>query len=111
MKPANPTPRVLLKLSGEQFAGNLEYGIDPAFVNRLAKELAETVAVTGAQIAIVVGGGNIARGVTVAKSGIRRATGDYMGMMATVINGMALVDILEANGVPARLLTRLRADA
>jgi len=109
---SNPTPykRVLLKLSGEQFAGDREYGIDPNFVNRLAQELAETIEATGVQLAVVVGGGNIMRGASVAKSGIERATGDYMGMLATLINGVALVDILKANGVPARLQTRLRVD-
>jgi uridylate kinase len=104
-------PRVLLKLSGEQFAGDREYGVDPQFVNRLAKELAETVEATGVQLAIIVGGGNIMRGASVAKSGIERASGDYMGMLATLINGIALVDILEDNGVRARLQTRLRVDA
>jgi uridylate kinase len=110
MKPTD-TPRILLKLSGEQFAGGREYGIDPQFVARLAKELAETIAATGVQLAIIVGGGNIMRGATVAKSGIERANGDYMGMLATIINGIALVDILEQNGVPARLQTRLRVDS
>ncbi len=102
--------RVLLKLSGEQFAGDREYGVDPIFVNKLAQELAETIAATNVQLAIIVGGGNIMRGASVAKSGIERATGDYMGMLATLINGMALVDILKANGVPARLQTRVRSD-
>jgi uridylate kinase len=106
----NP-PRVLLKLSGEQFAGSREYGVDPEFTDRLAKELAETQKATGVQLAIIVGGGNIMRGASVAKSGIERASGDYMGMLATLINGVALVDILEANGVAARLQTRLRVDA
>jgi uridylate kinase len=110
MKPDASRPRVLLKLSGEQFAGSRSYGIDPAFVAHLAQELAETIAATGVQLAIIVGGGNIMRGASVAKSGIERATGDYMGMLATLINAMALVDILETNGVPARLQTRLRAD-
>jgi uridylate kinase len=105
------TPRVLLKLSGEQFAGNREYGVDPAFIDNLANELAETISDTGAQIAIIVGGGNIMRGASVSKSGIERASGDYMGMLATIINGIALVDILEKNGVPSRLQTRLRCDA
>src|SRR4051812_44489816 len=103
--------RVLLKLSGEQFAGDREYGVDPVFVDRLAKELAETIEATGVQLAIIVGGGNIMHGASVAKSGIERATGDYMGMLATLINDMALVDILEENNVPARLQTRLRADS
>jgi uridylate kinase len=109
-KPATP-PRVLLKLSGEQFAGDRGYGVDPAFVNRLAGELAETIAATGVQLSIIVGGGNIMRGASVAKSGIERASGDYMGMLATIINGIALVDILEQNGVSARLQTRLRVDS
>jgi uridylate kinase len=97
-------------LSGEQFAGDREYGVDPNFVDRLAQELAETIKATGAQLAIIVGGGNIMRGASIAKSGIERASGDYMGMLATIINGIALVDILEKNGVPARLTTRLRVD-
>jgi uridylate kinase len=103
--------RVLLKLSGEQFAGDRDYGVDPEFIDRLAKELAETLQATKAQLVIVVGGGNIMRGASVAKSGIERASGDYMGMLATIINGIALVDILERNGVAARLQTRLRVDA
>ncbi len=111
MSTENHPPRVLLKLSGEQFAGDREYGVDPEFIKRLAIELAETIAATGAQLAIIVGGGNIMRGASVAKSGIERATGDSMGMLATLINGMALVDILEDNGVPARLQTRVRADS
>src|SRR3954469_12761756 len=103
MQPPHPYRRVLLKLSGEQFAGSKEFGLDPEFIDRLAKELAETVAATGVQLAIIVGGGNIMRGATVEGSGIELATGHYMGMLATLINGMALVDILEENNVPARL--------
>lgn len=110
MSTPHPYQRVLLKLSGEQFAGDRGSGIDPVFVNTLAREIAATIEATGVQLAIIVGGGNIMRGASVAKSGIERATGDYMGMLATLINGMALVDILEANGVPARLQTRVRAD-
>jgi uridylate kinase len=111
MRPPSSPSRVLLKLSGEQFAGEREYGIDPKFVDRLAKELAETLSATGAQIVIIVGAGNIMRGASIAKSGIERATGDYMGMLGTIINAMALVDILEQNGVAARLQTRLRVDS
>jgi uridylate kinase len=103
-------PRVLLKLSGEQFAGDRDYGVDPEFIHRLAKEIAETVKATGVELVIIVGGGNIMRGASVAKSGIERASGDYMGMLATIINAVALVDILENNGVAARLQTRLRVD-
>lgn len=110
MKPPKTT-RVLLKLSGEQFAGDRQYGVDPQFVARLTKELAETIEATHVQLAIIVGGGNIMRGASVASSGIERATGDYMGMLATVINGMALVDIMEQQGHPARLQTRLRMES
>jgi uridylate kinase len=106
-----PYKRVLLKLSGEQFAGDREYGVNPEFINRLAKELAGTIQATGAQLVIVVGGGNIMRGAAVAKNGVERATGDYMGMLATVINGLALSDILEQNQVPTRLQTRLRIES
>src|SRR5471032_1732103 len=102
--------RVLLKLSGEQFAGDRGYGIDPEFVARLSKEVAETVSATNIQLVVVVGGGNIMRGASVAKSGIELATGHYMGMLAGILNGMAFVDIMEDNGVPARLQTRLRVD-
>ncbi|MBW3538281.1 UMP kinase [Candidatus Parcubacteria bacterium] len=103
--------RVLLKLSGEQFAGAREHGIDPLFIAALAKELAEVVSDTGAEVAIVVGGGNFMRGASIAAHGIERTTGDYMGMLATIINGMAMVDVLERGGQPARLQTRLRTDS
>lgn len=106
-----PIKRVLLKLSGEQFAGNREHGIDPEFLNNLAKELKEAATATGVQIAMVVGGGNFMRGASIAAHGIERATGDYMGMLATVINGMAMVDVLEQNGQPARLQSRLRIES
>jgi uridylate kinase len=101
--------RILLKLSGEQFAGKNSFGIDTDFLLDLAKELHEVVAETKAQIVIVVGGGNFLRGATLSKNEveIERATADYMGMLATIMNGMALVDILEYFGQPARLQTRL----
>jgi len=103
--------RVLLKLSGEQFAGSRDYGIDAEFVNNISHELKDLISETGVQLAIIVGGGNIMRGASVADHGVERATGDYMGMLATIINGMALVDTLEANGQPARLQTRLRVES
>lgn len=103
--------RILLKLSGEQFSGERESGIDVAFVKTLAEELKDLVAATGAQLAIVVGGGNFMRGAKIADRGIERTTGDYMGMLATIMNGMALVDILEKAGQPARLQTRLYANS
>jgi uridylate kinase len=99
--------RIMLKLSGEQFAGSRESGIDPAFINKLAEEIREVTTSTGAQIAIVVGGGNFMRGAKIAGKGIERTTGDYMGMLATIMNGMAMVDLLEQAGQPARLQSRL----
>ncbi|HCM52081.1 TPA: UMP kinase [Candidatus Saccharibacteria bacterium] len=102
--------RVLLKLSGEQFAGGREHGIDPNFVNNLAKELKSVIDKTKAEIAIVVGAGNFMRGASIAGHGVDRSTGDYMGMLATVINGMALVEALETNDQVARLLSKLRVE-
>ena len=97
--------RVLLKLSGEQLAGR-EGGIDPDFVAWLAAEIKKATE-TGVEMAIVVGGGNWLRGATFARDGIERATADYMGMLATVMNGMALVDSLEHFGQPCRLQTNV----
>jgi len=102
--------RVLLKLSGEQFAGGQSFGISSDFINELAKDI-KAIADLGVQVAVVVGGGNFMRGADISKNGVERATGDYMGMLATVLNGMALVDTLEAGGQPARLQTRLRVDS
>lgn len=98
--------RVLLKLSGEALMGNLGYGIDPTVVQEIAAEVAEVVA-SGVQIAIVVGGGNIFRGVKAASAGMDRATGDYIGMIATVMNAMTLQDSLERIGVPTRVQTAI----
>ncbi len=95
--------RVILKLSGEAFADpKLGYGIDPEAVRRVASETAEAHA-TGVQIAVVVGGGNIFRGVSSAAKGMDPASADYMGMLATVINALALRDALEKQGVPTRV--------
>ncbi len=98
--------RVLLKLSGEALMGNLGYGIDPQTVQEIAQEVAE-VAATGVQMAIVVGGGNIFRGVKAAAGGMDRATADYIGMIATVMNAMTLQDSLEQIGVPTRVQTAI----
>lgn len=98
--------RVLLKLSGEQLAGDDGGGINPDFVGWLASEI-KKVTETGIQVAIVVGGGNFLRGATFAGHGIDRATADYMGMMATVMNGLALKDMLEHHGQPTRVQTNL----
>lgn len=103
--------RVLLKLSGEQFEGSRDHGIDPEFVTKLAKELKEVKDETGTEISVIVGGGNFMRGASIAAHGVERVTGDYMGMLATVLNGMALVDILEQQDQPARLQTRVRTDS
>ncbi|MEY2423608.1 MAG: uridylate kinase [Acidimicrobiaceae bacterium] len=95
--------RVLLKLSGEAFAGDEGYGIDGKVVEQLASEIVEVRAELGIQIAIVVGGGNIWRGMTGASAGMDRAQADYMGMLATVINSLALQDVLERMGQPTRV--------
>lgn len=94
--------RVLLKLSGEALMGSLGYGIDPGVVQDIAQEVADVVK-SGVQVAIVVGGGNIFRGVKAASAGMDRATADYVGMIATVMNAMTLQDALEQIGVPTRV--------
>jgi uridylate kinase len=94
--------RVLLKLSGEALMGNLGYGIDPTVVAEIAQEVAD-VANSGVQVAIVVGGGNIFRGIKASAAGMDRATADYIGMIATVMNAMTLQDALERIGIPNRL--------
>ncbi|MBC6424086.1 MAG: UMP kinase [Hormoscilla sp. SP5CHS1] len=98
--------RVLLKLSGEALMGSLDYGIDPVVVQKVASEVAEVVA-SGVQVAIVVGGGNIFRGIQAAASGMDRATADYIGMLATVMNAMTLQDALEQMQVPTRVQTAI----
>jgi uridylate kinase len=94
--------RVLLKLSGEALMGELGYGIDPKVVSEIAQEIAEVVN-SGVQIAVVVGGGNIFRGVKASAAGMDRATADYIGMIATVMNAMTLQDALERIGIPTRV--------
>jgi uridylate kinase len=101
-----PYQRVLLKLSGEALMGDLAYGIDPAIVDAIAQEIAE-VTEHGIQLAIVVGGGNIFRGVKGASAGMDRATADYIGMIATVMNAMTLQDALERVDVPTRVQTAI----
>jgi uridylate kinase len=95
--------RVLLKLSGEAFAGDEGYGIDGKVVEQLASEIVEVRADLGVETAVVVGGGNIWRGMTGASAGMDRAQADYMGMLATVINSLALQDVLERLGQPTRV--------
>lgn len=98
--------RILLKLSGEALLGDEDYGIDPAVIGRIASEIKE-VLYTGVQIAIVIGGGNIFRGAGLAQSGIDRVTGDHMGMLATLMNSLALQDAMERVGVDARVMSAI----
>jgi uridylate kinase len=102
--------RILLKLSGEALMGDQTYGIDPAVATRIAQDIAEIQAL-GVQTAVVIGGGNIFRGLAASARGMDRSTGDYMGMLATVINALALQDALEHNGVPTRVLTAIEMRA
>ncbi len=102
--------RILLKLSGEALMGDLNYGIDPKRLDEYAEEILR-IHEKGVQIAIVIGGGNIFRGVSGASNGMDRVQGDYMGMLATVINGMALQGALESKGMLTRLQTALKIEA
>ena len=103
---ANTYKRVLLKLSGEALMGDLAYGIDSAIVQSIADEITQIVQ-NGIQIAIVVGGGNIFRGIKGASAGMDRATADYVGMLATVMNAMTLQDAIEQKGIPTRVQTAI----
>jgi len=98
--------RLLLKLSGEALGGESGTGISPAVLSGIAEEIREVHAL-GVQIAIVIGGGNVIRGMTAANQGMDRANADYMGMLASVINAMALQDALERAGLPTRMLTAI----
>ncbi len=99
--------RILLKLSGEALLGDRAYGVDPAFCAFVANQVAE-VHRLGVQIGIVVGGGNIFRGLAAAAKGMDRATGDYIGMLATVMNGLALQDAIERAGLPTRVMSAIQ---
>src|SRR6202046_4282719 len=101
--------RVLLKLSGESLMGERNFGIDPKMLEQYAKEI-KMITNIGVQVAIVIGGGNIYRGMNEAETGIERAQGDYMGMLATVINGMALQSALEGAGVYTRLMSAIKME-
>ncbi|WP_323757314.1 UMP kinase [Roseivirga sp.] len=102
--------RILLKLSGEALMGNQQYGIDPVRINQYAKEIKE-IHESGVEVAIVIGGGNIYRGVQAEASGIDRVQGDYMGMLATVINAMAIQSTLENHGLYTRLMSGIKMEA
>jgi uridylate kinase len=101
--------RILLKLSGESLVGENSFGIDPSMVNRYAREI-KSVVDLGVEVAIVIGGGNIYRGMNESETGIERAHGDYMGMLATVINGMAIQAMLEKQGMYTRLLSAIKME-
>ena len=101
--------RILLKISGEMLAGSQSYGIHPEILTNLAKEIAEVVRME-VEVALVIGGGNIFRGIAASASGMERASADYMGMLGTVINALAVQDLLEHKGVDNRVLTAIRMD-
>jgi uridylate kinase len=103
---APPFRRVLLKLSGEALMGTAEFGLDAPTVDALAKELVGVQA-SGVELALVIGGGNVYRGMKAAAAGMDRATGDYMGMLATVFNSLAVQEALERNGADTRVLSAL----
>lgn len=100
--------RVLLKFSGEQLSGKFEVGIDPELVGYLAEEV-KNVVEAGCQVIIIAGGGNMVRGAEIAKHGIKRVTGDHMGMLSGLINSMAITDIFEAHDIPTRCLSNVFA--
>jgi uridylate kinase len=99
--------RVLVKLSGEALLGNSDYGVDPAVLKRIAAELYDIIE-TGVQVAVVLGGGNIFRGAGLARAGMARVAADHMGMLATVMNSLAMQDALESLGMHARVMSAIR---
>ncbi len=101
--------RVLLKLSGEALMGNLDFGIDDKVLNRVAAEVVEVIK-SGVQVALVIGGGNIFRGEGLVQAGINRVAGDHMGMLATVMNSLAMQDAIEKQGVSCRVLSAISID-
>ena len=114
-KPSKPVSshvynRVMLKISGESLMGRLPYGIDPEMVGTVAQQVKDVVA-TGVEVCLVIGGGNIFRGMSGAAAGMERATGDYMGMLATVMNALAMQNALEQIDVPVRIQSALTISA
>lgn len=111
METARPAhERILLKLSGEALMGNMDYGIDPDYIRGLATEV-KAVSDIGVEVALVIGGGNIFRGAGLAQGGMDRVTGDHMGMLATVINCLAMQDALEAQGAYCRVMSALEINS
>ena len=98
--------RILLKLSGEALSGTADFGIDPKILDRMALEVREVVDL-GVQVGMVIGGGNLFRGASLHEAGMERVTGDHMGMLATVMNGIALRDSLERNGIKTRVMSAI----
>lgn len=98
--------RILLKCSGEALMGKAQFGIDPAVLDRIAKDVAELVSM-GVEVGIVIGGGNLFRGKALSEAGLGRVTGDHMGMLATVMNALALRDALERIDLPARIMSAI----
>ncbi len=101
--------RILLKFSGEALMGNTQFGIDPNVLDRLAKEVSEALEL-GVQVAVVIGGGNLFRGAALSKAGLNRITGDYMGMLATMMNALALRDAFERTNMSTRILSAISMD-
>ena len=106
-QPSTKWKRILLKLSGEAFAGSKGFGLDGEVLSRIADDIAEAHGL-GIEVAVVVGGGNLWRGLAGAQGGLDRAQADYMGMLATVINALALQDVLEQKGLPTRTQSAIR---
>ncbi|MEK7403085.1 MAG: UMP kinase [Gemmatimonadota bacterium] len=102
-------PRVLIKLSGEALAGDKGFGLDHETINRLCDEVVAVIK-TGASVGLVIGGGNIVRGTHLAKMGMERVAADYMGMLGTVINALAVQDLLERKGIDTRVMTAIRME-
>jgi uridylate kinase len=109
LEPGVKYGRVLLKLSGEMLAGEQGFGISPAVVQKLTEEIRQ-VHEMGVDLGLVIGGGNIVRGTTASREGMDRVSADYMGMLATIINALALQDILERKGLETRVLTAIRME-
>ena len=109
MTPALKYPRILLKLSGEALAGENRFGFDFDAISRFSHQI-RTIHAMGAQVAVVIGGGNIVRGSQISRMGMDRVSADYMGMLGTVINALALQDVLERDGLDTRVMTAIRME-
>src|SRR5262249_14270339 len=106
LKGTSPYRRIMLKLSGEALMGNRNFGIDPETIVRITQELVEVVKL-GIQVGIVIGGGNLFRGTELSAEGLGRITGDHMGMLGTIMNALALRDIMESRGLQIRVMSAI----